>query len=102
MVKGDETWFNQRSFVLFAHLLGLNGCSLDGVPNSSQYGYCLFYPFPMLLLLCVFYVVLFLLGSIEMFSSVKEVLGYLSLLEMVVVVSVTCLKLEKGEGKKVI
>ena len=39
MVKGEETWFNQRSFVLFAHLLGLNGCSLDVVPNSLQYYY---------------------------------------------------------------
>ena len=58
---------------------------------------------PFLCYFCfAFYVVLFLLGSIEMFSSVKEVLGYLSLFEIVVVVSVTCLKLEKGEGKKVI
>ena len=39
MVKREETWFNQRSFVLFAHLLGLNGCSLDVVPNSLQYYY---------------------------------------------------------------
>ena len=39
MVKREETWFNQRSFVLFAHLLGLNGYSLDVVPNSLQYYY---------------------------------------------------------------